>query len=133
MRNRHADPELERIRRLPPQDGLFASPPDSPAVDRHVTAIASVSASALPGETEIVERVIAAMREMELFSADDVCDALDREGVPDTLEIRRRYSSRVTNGIRNKVSRGTVMTRHRKRSGRPVTLWLVVPLADGGE
>ena len=94
---------------------------------RHAKAIASTEASATPNETRIVERVIAEMRALGTFTADDVSRALDREGVADTLDTRRRYSSRVTNGIRNKVSRGKVMTTLGKRSGREVTIWEIVP------
>lgn len=73
-----------------------------------------------------MDRVIRAMRALGTFSADDVSRALDREGVADTLDTRRRYSSRVTNGIRDKVSRGKMMTTLGKRSGREVTVWEIV-------
>ncbi len=93
---------------------------------RHAQAIASVEASATPNETRIVERVIAEMRALGTFTADDVSRALDREGVADTQDTRRRYASRVTSGIRNKVSRGKVMTTLGKRSGREITRWQIV-------
>lgn len=124
------DTELAAQRRARTTEGLGLFAPPEP--ERHEAAQRSVEASATPHETRIVERVKALMVARGQFSADDVSRALDDEGVPETLEIRRRYASRVTNGIRNKVATGKVMTTLGKRSGREVTMWLIIPPLDNG-
>lgn len=111
-----------------PDFGLFADAASEPT-ERHVAAIASVEASGLPGETALVESIQAMLRERYTFSADDVRALLGSAGVPDTLEVRRRYSSRIISGGRGKgwwVPDGKKMTADKARSGREITIWRVV-------
>ena len=122
--------ELDRVRRHRTTEGLglWADAASEPT-ERHVAAIASVEASGLPGETALVEQIQAMLRERYAFTADDVRTLLGSAGVADTLEVRRRYSSRIINGGRGKgwwVPDGTQMTQDKARSGRPITRWRVV-------
>ena len=125
--------ELREARKRAPIGGLFDVPPDLPAVvpeTRHAAAQARLEGSATPRETTIVKRVQARLREMPEWDADTVRDLLNDEGVPDKLEVRRRYASRCVNGISDKRKLGTRMTRHQARSGRPITIWSCWPDPD---
>jgi hypothetical protein len=101
---------------------------------RHAAAIASAEASALPGETALVERIQAMLRERHTFTTDTVSDYLDSAGVeasgPLALNRRRRLASRILNpGIRLQWWRitGQQMTTRKVRSGRKISVYAVTP------
>jgi hypothetical protein len=139
--------ELDAYRRARGTDGLdlwTAAETRRDAVDegeataatvtRHAAAIASAEASALPGETALVETIQAMLRQRYRFDADDVRTMLTSAGVPDTLDVRRRYASRIINGGKAKGywrPAGKHMTTDAARSGREITRWEVIPATEG--
>ena len=126
------DPELAAQRRARTTEGLglFADPTPDAVASRHERAIASVEQSATASETAIVIRIQAELRTRATFTSDDVAKLLTQAGVPRTLEIRRRYASRIVSGGRTAGDWkpvGKVMTKDRVRSGREISLWQVIP------
>lgn len=127
--------ELDRVRRHRTTEGLglWADATAEPT-ERHVAAIASVEASGLPGETAIVTQIQDMLREYYEFDADTVRTLLTSAGVADTLEVRRRLSSRIISGGRGKkwwAPVGKRMTRDSARSGREITVWRVIKEIKG--
>jgi hypothetical protein len=125
------DPELAAQRRARTTEGLglFADPTPDAVASRHAAAIASVEQSGTPNETAIVIRIQAELRTRATFTSDTVAMLLNKAGVPRTLEVRRRYASRIISGGRTAgdwVKAGSEMTKDAVRSGRPIAVWRVV-------
>jgi hypothetical protein len=115
--------------------GLFDAVDEAEPTTRHAAAIASAEASALPGETALVERIQAMLRERHTFTTDTVSDYLDSAGVessgPLALNRRRRLASRILNpGARLGWWRitGKQMTTRKLRSGRAISVYTVTHL-----
>jgi hypothetical protein len=128
--------ELDAYRRARGTAGLslFDAVDEAEPTTRHAAAIASAEASALPGETALVERIQAMLRERHTFTTDTVSDYLDSAGVeasgPLALNRRRRLASRILNpGIRLQWWRitGQQMTTRKLRSGRKISVYAVTP------